>query len=136
MSYNVKLLMGLYSIPDASYPIMSTQTETVHTLNIKSCPYFLSTPILHLVSNVGSSCYMNDTTDCFNIQSASVVMNIINSFTESMPIICSNGEISTIMPTNSLTAATFLLVDANMVPIKLLNPMYILVSIDGVEGIQ
>lgn len=107
--------------------------EVLYALSIVSCPYFLSTPILHLVSNIGSSCYMNDTTDCFNIQPASVVMTIVNSFTESMLIICSNGEISTVMPTNSLIAATFLRVDANMVPIELLNPMYILVSIDGVE---
>lgn len=133
MSYNVKQLMGLYSMSAESFPLVSELSDSTYQINVDSCPYFLSTPVLHLLSNIGECCYMNSTTDVFDIQSASVVMTLPNSFTESMPIICSNGEISTVMPTNSITAATFYLVDANMTPVKLLNPMYILLQIDGME---
>ncbi len=50
VSYNVKLLMGLYSLSDSSFPITAEETtSTTYTINIDSCPYFLSTPILHLV---------------------------------------------------------------------------------------
>ncbi len=133
MSYNVKQLLGLYCLSSESFPIVSEYIDSTYYIYIDSCPYFLSTPVLHLLSNIGECCYMNSTTDKFDIQSASVVMNITNSFTESMPIICSNGEISTVMPTNSITAASFCLVDANMVPVNLLNPMYLLLQIEGLD---
>lgn len=138
MSYNVRQLMGLYYLKSDELPLFSILDPLTNTfkISVKAVGYFLSTPILHLLSNIGSSYYMNDTVNEYNIQSASVVMTITNSFSENMPIIASNGEIETVIPAKSITKATFVLVDANNQPVHLLNPMYLIINISSSDTLN
>ena len=52
-------------------------------------------------------------------------MRINNSFSNSFPIIASNGEFSAMMTSNALSNMTIKLVDANGQKIHLLSPMYL-----------
>lgn len=129
-TYNVKLLLGLYAKKDVDFPLEAEEIETDRwVLKIQSAGYFLSTPILYLISNIGQSAFRNLAFDISNIQSADIVMRINNSFTPSIPIIASNGEFSQNVQSGSIAGAWFLLVDADLHPIDLLNPMYISIQI-------
>ena len=89
----------------------------------------LSTPILYLLTNVGSHVFYNDIKNDKNIQCGMVCMCLNNSWSSSFPIIASQGEIVTKCALNNTSDVYFILVDANMREVKLLNPMYITVSI-------
>ena len=91
--------------------------------------YMLSTPILYLLTNVGSHVFYNDIKNDKNIQCGMVCMCLNNSWSSSFPIIASQGEIVTKCALNTTSDVYFILVDANMREVKLLNPMYITVSI-------
>lgn len=132
-SYNVKMLMGLYTKKDDEFPLRSEKKDTIHVLKIDSVGFFLSTPILYLLSNIGCSAFRNDSNDGVNLQSCSTAMRINNSFTKSMPIIASNGEFSQTVPSNAVTGSQFILVDANLHEVKLLSPMYISIHIEPAD---
>jgi hypothetical protein len=116
-TYNYRLLLGLY---ETKFPINSIGG----IIRIEHCGYFLSTPVLYLLSNLGDSCYQN--TSEFDYQNAKIVMRINNSFSNAIPIVSNNVEFSTIVQSAALSNVWFKLVDANFHPIKILNPIYIL----------
>ena len=89
----------------------------------------LSTPILYLISNVGSLAFRN--TENNDLQSCIIVMRIVNTFVNGMPIIASNGEFSQTITSTDITGSSYILVDSNMHEIDLLNPMYITIRVDG-----
>ena len=63
LTYNVKLLMGLYSMKDEdikAQKLVSEQVgEKLFKLEIKSVGMYLSTPVLNLVSNIGDASLRN-----------------------------------------------------------------------------
>ena len=63
------------------------------------------------------------------LQCGTVCMCLNNSYSASYPIIAQQGEIITRCAINATSDLFFILVDANMREIKLLNPMYITVQI-------
>ena len=91
--------------------------------------YMLSTPILYLLTNIGNSVFFNEMKDQKKLQCGTVCMCLNNSYSASYPIIAQQGEIITRCAINATSDLFFILVDANMREIKLLNPMYITVQI-------
>ena len=128
MSYNTKILSGFYN---DTLPLTSNRGPLGNFLiKSSSVGFTLSTPVLYLVSNLGSKCYDNiDANYC----DRKILMRINNSFSSNYPIINSNGEFTTMIPVNSLSNIEFRLVDANMKDIKLLSPMYIAVTVEPIE---
>jgi hypothetical protein len=89
----------------------------------------LSTPILYLLTNIGNSVFFNEIHNQNKIQCGTVCMCLNNSYASSMPIVATQGDIITKCAINATSNIFFWLVDANMHEVKLLNPMYITVSV-------
>ena len=140
ITYNVKLLLGLYSVKDEDIKAEKIHSEQVadnrHELTIKSVGMYLSTPILNLVSNIGTPSFRNNTDDIVNVQSCSTILRINNSFSPTIPIVAGGNGISSIIPSGCVSGAVFILVDANMHQVDLLNPMYITLILEGVGGYE
>ena len=100
-----------------------------HLIIGDSVGYMLSTPILYLLTNIGSHVFYNNIKNDKDIQCGMVCMCLNNSFSSSFPIVAQQGEIITKCALNNASDVFFILVDANMREVKLLNPMYITVSI-------
>ena len=131
-TYNVGLLSGLYGIKNKdilSEGVKAIKDGNLWKIKIESVGLCLSTPILYLVSNVGSLAFRN--TENNDLQSCVIVMRIVNTFVNGMPIIASNGEFSQTITSTDITGSSFVLVDSNMHEIDLLNPMYITIRVDG-----
>ena len=128
-SYNIRLLMGLHPFDELN--IIGVLNDLgQYYYKIKTVGYTLSTPVLYLLCNIGEKCYKNLQQNNKNIvQNMRVVMRINNSFSSNFPINSGNIEFGTNIMSNDLSNVEFKLVDANMVEIELLNPMYISVSI-------
>lgn len=127
MSYNMKILTGFYY--ETTYPIASSAATSGYSIQAKAVGYLLSTPMLYLISNLGDSHFNNTSNSIDRIQASSICMKILNSFTSTMPIISTNTEFSRIVMTTDLTKFELRLVDANMMDVELLNPMYISITI-------
>ena len=129
MSYNMKLILGLYY--KIEFPLLPTLDGTIYKYDIKSVGYFLSTPVLYMLSNLGGVNYFNLSDDKEKINANCISMRLVNSFTSSMPIICSNSEFSKIVISSDLTDFELILVDANLHEIELLNPIYITINVSN-----
>lgn len=132
-TYNTGLLTGLYGIKNKDSlgeGVKAIKDGNIWKLVINSVGMCLSTPILYLVSNVGSLAFRN--TDNNDLQSCIIVMRIVNTFVNGMPIIASNGEFSQTITSTDITGSSYILVDSNLHEIDLLNPMYITIRVDGV----
>ena len=140
LTYNVKLLLGLYSMKDEeikAQKLVSEQVgETLFKLQIKSVGMYLSTPVLNLVSNIGDVSLRNNSDDLCNLQSCNTVLRINNSFSPNVPIIAGGDGKSSIIPSGCVSGAVFILVDANMHQVDLLNPMYISLTLEAVNGYE
>lgn len=138
ITYNVKLLLGLYSYKDEEIraeKIKSEQiSDSLHQLTIKSVGMFLSTPILNLVSNIGDPTLRNNSDDIVNIQSCNSVLRINNSFSPNIPIVANGNGVYSIIPSGYVSGAVFILVDANMHQVDLLNPMYITLKLEPLSS--
>ena len=128
MSYNTKMVSGFYN---DSFPIKSSLRNEVHYVMAQSAGYSMLTPILYLVSKLGSRCY--DNVD-WNYGNHRVLMRVSNSFTANYPIINGNAEFVSIVSANALSDIEFKLVDANKHPIRLLTPMYLSIQVESIES--
>ncbi|KAI5501734.1 hypothetical protein TVAGG3_0876600 [Trichomonas vaginalis G3] len=122
MSYNTKLISGFYY---QQFPI--TGKGVIQGLSI---PLTLSTPILYIVSNLGSKCYSNVDRNYYDQK---ILMRINNTFSAGLPIVHSNAEFSALVNSNTLANINLTLVDANFVPVKLLCPMYLSMTAESFE---
>jgi hypothetical protein len=77
---------------------------------------------MYLISNVGARCY--NSID-LNSEPRQILMRIDNYFIDGLPIIAHNTEFTATVVSASLADVWFRLVDANFVPIKLLNPLFL-----------
>lgn len=139
ISYNVKLLLGLYTKndKDIAYGVLSsimasTNEDYKYYLQIQSVGMFLSTPLLYLISNISDPSLRNATDNITSIQSCNTILRINNSFSPNIPIIANGDGSSSIIPSGCVSGAIFILVDANMKEIDLLNPMYITLTLTPV----
>jgi hypothetical protein len=126
MSYNMKQITGFFN---TEFPLKSDSGVIL----APSIGFHLSTPILYLISNLGSRCFVHKARTSSDNR---VVMRLTNSFSANFPIISNNAEFSTMVNSNSLSDVWFQLVDANMRPIKLLSPMYISATGDGYDAVS
>ena len=140
LTYNLKLLLGLYSMKDEdikAQKLVSEQVgEKLYKLQIKSVGMYLSTPVLNLVSNIGDSSLRNNSDDICNIQSCNTILRINNSFSCNVPIVAGGDGNSSIIPSGYVSGAVFILVDANMKQVDLLNPMYISLTLEPITGYE
>ena len=127
MSYNAKMVSGFYN---DSFPIESVFNGENYQVMAQSAGYSMLTPILYLISNLGSKCYDNIDNNYCNHK---ILMRVSNSFSANYPIINGNAEFSSVIPTNALSDIEFKLVDANRHPIRLLTPMYLSINVEAVE---
>ena len=127
MSYNFKLILGLYY--DIEFPITSSYNGSTYEYKIEAIGYFLSTPVLYLLSNLGGVNYFNMSNEHNKIDANSISMRMLNSFTATMPIIASNSEFSKITLSSDLTDFEIILVDANLHEVDILNPVYVTINI-------
>ena len=128
MSYNTKMVSGFYN---DELPIKSTYNNPLHYITAQSAGYSMLTPILYLVSNLGSKCYDNVDKNYCNHK---VLMRVSNSFSANYPIINGNAEFASIVSSNALSDIEFKLVDANKHPIRLLTPMYLSIQVDVIDS--
>ena len=111
-------------------------SEKKFKLQINSVGMYLSTPVLNLVSNIGDPSLRNNSADSVNIQSCNTVLRINNSFSPNVPIIAGGDGSSSIVPSGYVSGAVFILVDANMKQVDLLNPMYISLTFEPLSGYE
>ena len=128
MSYNTKMVSGFYN---DSFPIKSIYNGSIHYAMAQSAGYSMLTPILYLVSNLGSKCYDNIDKNYCNHK---ILMSVSNSFSANYGIINGNAEFASIISSNALSDIEFKLVDANKQPIRLLTPMYLSVHVEAIDS--
>ena len=105
-------------------------TKTVYKINAPAVGYMLSTPILYLLTSIGTSVFFNEINNQDKMQSGTIAMVLNNSYSSSFPIVAQQAEIITRAPLNYTSNVYFWLVDANMREVKLLNPLYITIRVD------
>ena len=126
-SYNIRMLTGLYATD--VFPISSLN----NIIRANSVGLTLSTPVLYLTSNIGTKAYRNKDNIMTN---SKILVRLNNSYSPNYPIIVTNGDFTTTCNSNDLSSIEFDLVDANMRKIKLLSPMYLLISIMAIPDEQ
>lgn len=122
MTYNVKMLSGAYH---NQFPMEAKEKDKTFVVTFHSVGFFLSTPILYLLSNNGSMNFSN-------LGSSSIAMRLNNSFSHGFPIVHNNGDFVITCPSSDLTDLVFTLTDAHYHPIHLLNPMFISIMVEAV----
>ena len=105
-------------------------TKTVYKINAPAVGYMLSTPILYLLTSIGTSVFFNEINNQDKMQSGTIAMVLNNSYSSSFPIVAQQAEIITRAPLNYTSNVYFWLVDANMREVKLLKPLYITIRVD------
>jgi hypothetical protein len=135
MSYGLKLLTGLYYVKDSDFPIVSVMNEWgTHEIFVEAVGYYLSTPVLYLVSNLGGINYSNSSNDNSRINGTTVLMRILNTFTSAVPIISANAGFSQVMRTSALSNINIRLVDANFHDVFLLSPTYVTITVEDASS--
>jgi hypothetical protein len=89
-----------------------------------------STPVLYLLSNLGSNFYVqthvdnNENNDDSVMSNLSIFMRITNAFLLNLPITYAGGDYKNDCFAHNLISRSYIqLVDANLVPVDLLYPM-------------
>lgn len=132
MTYNYKLITGFYN---SSFPIYSDYDESLeYFIKSNSVGFNLSTPVLYLLSNVGTLSYRNVNES--ELSGSKIVMRINNSFSASYPIIVNNSEFDTTILSNDLSCLELTLVDAYLHEIKLLSPMYLSIHVKAIPDAE
>jgi hypothetical protein len=118
-TYNLQMILGLYYVDE--FPVESDNK----VLNVKAVGFYVSTPILYLVSTLGDINVHNYITDSRGVDSNSVCMRIQNSFSPMMPLISSNADFVKNINVGDLSNLELRLVDANLHDVHLLSPMWV-----------
>lgn len=129
-----------------NYNVQGGQKEKVHTVNVNvksdkvpivinryissTVGYYLSTPILYLLTSIGAQVFCNDIDDARKMNSGNIAMILNNSFSANFPIVAQQYDITTRTTINYTSDLYFILVDANMHHVKLLNPMYVTIKLE------
>lgn len=129
-----------------NYNVEGEQKEKIHTVNVNvksdkvpivinryissTVGYYLSTPILYLLTSIGAQVFCNDIDDSKKMNSGNIAMILNNSFSANFPIVAQQYDITTRTTINYTSDLYFILVDANMHHVKLLNPMYVTIKLE------
>lgn len=126
MSYNLKQVLGFYC---EKFPLTSKKDKGVWKLEAKGIGFTNFSPVWFLISNLGQPIQINKENNPWTPLFPAIVMKIQNSFTAGQPIVYANSEYISTSPPAALSNLRVKLVDANLVPIKLLNPLYVSVAV-------
>ena len=129
ISYNLIQILGLYYLKVNDFPLKPTYINESYIYSSKAIGFTNGTPLLYLLSNLGSDSFMNSTNNEI-VGSMSIMMRIHNSFIHSQPIISSNGSFMSRVPAAALSNLNLMLVDANRVEVKILSPIYVTVEVE------
>ena len=134
MTYNCKLLFGLIDIalPIESKLNVEITTDNKQEIFIPCVGLSLSTPVLYLLSNVGTMTFKTSDKNAAYQTGLKTAMRINNSFSANYPIVSGNSDFETIIKSNELTNCQFMLVDANLHEITLLSPLYITIHVSPI----
>lgn len=127
MTYNYQLITGFYN---SFFPIYADFNES-YFIKANSVGFSLSTPVLYLLSNVGTISYRNVNES--ELSGSKIVMRINNSFSANYPIIINNSDFQTTILSNDLSSLELTLVDAYLHEIKLLSPMYLSINVNAIK---
>lgn len=133
MSYNVKLLTGFFHEIHKTSDVGEYGYQEIISDYV---PYYLSTPVLYLISNLGATNYTNifDLEAC--VSGMKTVIKINNTFSKSVPLTAGNCDFICYTTANVLSQSYFLLVDQNLHRVKLLDPFTITLKIRNVDPQQ
>ena len=151
MSYNMKQVLGFYYVDDgttltATYGQLSnssssngsynnssgTTTAYYYYIEAKAIGFENFTPVWFLISNLGQPNQITANNDKWKPLFPAIVMNIQNTFNTDTTITWSNSDYVSESPTSALSNLKVKLVDANLEPIKILNPVYITVIVQEI----
>ena len=126
MSYNMKQALGFYC---DTFPIDSENVNGVWRITAKGVGFNNFSPVWFLISNLGTPIQINKEDSPWTPLFPAIVMKIQNSFQAGQPLTYSNSDYVSMSPPAALSNLRVKLVDANLVPIKLLNPLYVSVAL-------
>jgi hypothetical protein len=143
MSYSMSLLCGIkqHQLPVSAIELEIEQiTEeedwdlkevlTVYMVKMPNYGDYNSTPVLYLLSNLGSNFYVQsqvdneDSKDNSVMSNLNIFMRITNAFLPNLLITYADGDYKNNCFVHNLTSGGYIqLADANFVPVDLLYPM-------------
>ena len=126
MSYNMRQVLGFYC---DTFPIDSKYENGVYRIMAKGVGFTNFSPVWFLISNLGTPIQINKEDSPWTPMFPAIVMKIQNSFQAGQPLTYSNSDYVSMSPPSALSNLRVKLVDANLVPIKLLNPLYVSVAL-------
>jgi hypothetical protein len=132
MSYRMKLALGFYYV--SKWPLLSEANWNtgIEEITAKAIGYNLSTPMWYVLSNLGSPNQVSHEFNPYTSSNPPIVMRIMNSFVNEQPLSYNNSDFITTTQASSLSNIRCEVVDANMQPIRFLNPIYLTISVKGI----
>ena len=130
ISYNLRQVLGFYC---ENFPIASKNENSVWRITAKGVGFTNFSPVWFLISNLGQPIQINREDTPWTPMFPAIVMKIQNSFQAGQPLTYSNSDYVSVSPPSALSNLRVKLVDSNLVPIKLLNPLYVSVSVQEIS---
>ena len=137
MSYNCKQVFGLYYLDKVEIEATPTEYDDLNNpvyfvIESKAVGYGNSTSVWFLISNLGQPNQITTHNNKWTPKFPSVVMNIQNTFQDRCSISYNNADYQAVSPTSALSNLRVKLVDANLEPLHLLNPLYVTVYVQEI----
>ena len=101
-------------------------------IKCKATPFDYLTPLWYVISNLGSPNQVASMTEKYKIYYPAVAVKIVNTFSDGQALSVSNGDYQTVSQASSLSNLKLKIVDANLEPIKFLNPIYLTVCLEEI----
>ena len=130
MSYNMKQIFGFYYLDKVD--LVSTEKDGRYYITSKAVGYSNYQPMWYLISNLGQPIQITLNNDCWTPIFPAIVMKIQNTFQPGQPLTYSNSEYVSKSSPSALSNLRVKLVDSNLQPLKLKNPLYVSVSIQEI----
>ena len=139
MSYNCKQVFGFYymdKVDVESQLVLEGDDKDKWVIESKSIGFKNLTPVWFLISNLGQPNQINTHNNKWTPLFPAVVMNIQNSFANESNICYSNSDYQAESPSSALSNLRVKLVDGNLEPIHLLNPLYVTIYVQEIPEDQ
>ena len=107
-------------------------TATKYVVRSKASYFEYLTPIWYIISNLGSPNQVSSLRDKYKNFYPAVSVKIVNTFADGQALSISNGDYQTVSRASALNNLKAYIVDANLLPIKFLSPVYITVCLEEV----
>ena len=132
MSYNMAQALGFYYLDVYDIDPTFDESSAKYVIKSKASAFGNYTPVWYLISNLGMPNQINKANNPWTPIFPALVMSIQNSFQPGQPLTYSNSEYVATSPASALSNLRVKLVDGNLQPIKLTNPLYVGVSLSEI----